>query len=240
MNAAAAFYAKVNGWTAKDSGMPGEAYTIFSMGDKMVGGLMMVPEDAAKMGVKPAWMGYISVADVDASAKSIAAAGGMIHKAPADIPGIGRFAVCADSTGAGFLIFQPNTSGKPENGLGKPGRVGWHELHGGDLEKDWAFYSSQFGWTKGDAMDMGAMGVYQLFKTGGDDAVGGMMTKGPQEPHPHWLYYFFTDSITAVEKRVREAGGTILFGPQEVPGGAYILNCLDPQGAMFGLVGPKG
>jgi hypothetical protein len=31
-----------------------------------------------------------------------------------------------------------------------------------------------FGWTKADAMDMGPMGTYQLFATGGM-AVGGMM-----------------------------------------------------------------
>jgi hypothetical protein len=240
MKAAEAFYTKVNGWSAKDSGMPGEAYTIFSIGDAMVGGSMMVPEDAARMGVKPAWMGYISVDDVDASAKRIKDAGGMIHKEPTDIPGIGRFAVCGDPSGAGFLIFKPNTSQEPESGMGKPGRVGWNELHGGNLEKDWAFYSSIFGWTKGEGMDMGAMGTYQLFKAGGKDDIGGMMTKAPQEPRPHWLYYFSTDSITAAETRVRDAGGTVIFGPQEVPGGAFILNCLDGQGAMFGLVGPKG
>ena len=31
-------------------------------------------------------------------------------------------------------------------------------------------------------MDMGDMGIYQLFKTGGDTAVGGMMTKMPNVP----------------------------------------------------------
>jgi len=28
----------------------------------------------------------------------------------------------------------------------------------------------------------------------------------------------------------------VLHGPQEVPGGSWIGNCLDPQGAAFALV----
>jgi hypothetical protein len=34
-------------------------------------------------------------------------------------------------------------------------------------------------------------------------------------------------------------GGRILHGPMEIPGDEYSLNALDPQGASFGLVGPR-
>ena len=34
-------------------------------------------------------------------------------------------------------------------------------------------------------------------------------------------------------------GGTILNGPMEVPGGAWIIQASDPEGAMFALVGSK-
>ncbi|HET9538942.1 MAG TPA: VOC family protein, partial [Mesorhizobium sp.] len=30
-----------------------------------------------------------------------------------------------------------------------------------------------------------------------------------------------------------------LNGPMEVPGGSWIVNCVDPQGAMFSLVAPR-
>src|SRR5215472_10548870 len=59
------FYRSVIGWDAKDSGMTDRSYTLFSMGPTMVGGLMPIPEDARKAGVRPAWMGYIAVDDVD-------------------------------------------------------------------------------------------------------------------------------------------------------------------------------
>jgi hypothetical protein len=64
---------------------------------------------------------------------------------------------------------------------GTPGHVGWHELHAGDGPSAFAFYSGLFGWTKAEAMDMGPMGVYQIFATGGAPC-GGMMTKMPQTP----------------------------------------------------------
>src|SRR6266705_3829054 len=108
-DAAQSFYHKVIGWHATDSGMPDRSYTLLSMGSTMVGGLMPIPEDARKAGVRPAWMGYIGVDDVDAFAGRVKKAGGAIHREPADIPGVGRFAVAADPHGAGFLLFAPNS-----------------------------------------------------------------------------------------------------------------------------------
>jgi len=35
------------------------------------------------------------------------------------------------------------------------------------------------------------------------------------------------------------SGGQIFNGPMEIPGGEYALNAMDPQGASFGLVGPR-
>jgi predicted enzyme related to lactoylglutathione lyase len=237
--AAESFYRSVIGWDAKDSGMPNGAYTLLSVGSTMVGGLMPIPPDAGAHGAKPCWSGYIGVDDVDATAARVTAAGGAIHKAPQDIPGVGRFAVAADPHGARFVLFHanggPQTPPPPPNA---PGLVGWHELHAGDRESDFAFYSSLFGWTKAEAVDMGAMGIYQTFATGGAP-IGGMMTKTPATAAPYWLYYFNVEDIDAARGRASKAGGQILFGPQQVPGGSFILHCLDPQGAMFAMVGPK-
>jgi predicted enzyme related to lactoylglutathione lyase len=82
------------------------------------------------------------------------------------------------------------------------------------------------------------MGTYQLFAAGGY-AIGGMMTKPAQVPAPAWLYYFVVPAIDAAVERVKAAGGQVLNGPMEVPGGAWIIQCLDPQGAMFALVAAK-
>jgi uncharacterized protein len=234
---AEAFYTKVVGWTLAPNTMNDQRYTVLKAGERMVGGLMPIPADAK--GAGPAWMGYIAVDDVAAYADKVKAAGGAIHRPPSPIPNVGTFAVAADPSGAGFLLFKPNGGeAPPPPPPGTPGHIGWHELHGGDSESAFAFYSGLFGWTKGEAMDMGAMGKYQIFTTKGQQS-GGMMKKMAQEPMAHWLYYINVEAIDAAIGRVKSAGGQVLNGPMEVPGGAWIINGLDPQGAMFALVAPK-
>jgi predicted enzyme related to lactoylglutathione lyase len=237
--AAQAFYSKVVGWRAEDSGMPDRSYIILSAKETSIGGLMPISPEARAAGARPFWNGYIHVDDVDGFAKKVKDAGGSVHRGPEDIPDVGRFAVCADPDGASFLLFKGTSDAQPEPvAPGTPGHIGWHELYAGNWERATAFYTKLFGWTKLDPMDMGPMGVYQLFATD-REAVGGIMTKPDPVPVPMWLYYFNIDSIDAALKRVRDNGGQILNGPMEVPGGSYILQCSDPQGAVFALVGPK-
>ena len=65
-----------------------------------------------------------------------------------------------------------------------------------------------------------------------------MMTKPEAVPYPNWGYYQRPGNRCAVE-RVKTAAGTLLMGPTEVPGGQWIVQCIDPQGAHFALVAPK-
>jgi hypothetical protein len=87
-------------------------------------------------------------------------------------------------------------------------------------------------------VDLGPTGIYQLFAIG-DVPSGGMMTKPKEMPVPVWLYYFNVDDIDTTAARVTSHGGRILMGPHQVPGGSWILQCLDPQGAMVCFVGPQ-
>ena len=237
--AAESFYRSVIGWDAKSAGMIDRSYTLFSRGPMMVCGLMPIPEDACKAGALPAWSGYIGVDDVDVYTERVTAAGGAIRHAPEDIPGVGRFSVVADPHGALFNLFEAaSDEERAPVAPGTPGHIGWHELHAGDGASAFAFYANVFGWTKAEAMDMGEMGVYQIFATGGAP-VGGMMTKMPQTPAPFWLYYFNVDAVDAAMARVKDAGGQVIHGPTEVPGGSWIAHGLDPQGAIFAIVGAK-
>ncbi len=240
IKAAETFYRNAIGWESRDSGMGGEPYTIFSAGQTMVAGLMPIPEQLRSNGARPCWTGYIGVDDVDTYVSRVKAAGGEIHRPPQDIPGIGRFGVVADPHDAVFILFSASGGEAPPPAApGTPGQVGWHELQAGDAEADFAFYAGLFGWTKsGEGVDMGPIGRYQMFATG-DQPVGGIMNKMPEVPRPFWLYYFNVDAVDAAIDRINRGGGRVVHGPLEVPGGSFIAQCLDPQGALFAIVGSR-
>jgi predicted enzyme related to lactoylglutathione lyase len=65
-----------------------------------------------------------------------------------------------------------------------------------------------------------------------------MMTRPPQVPAAYWGYYIRVPAIDAAATRVTAGGGRILNEPMEVPGGDWVVNAMDPQGAMFSLVAP--
>ena len=102
------------------------------------------------------------------------------------------------------------------------------------------FYSQVFGWQPSEAMDMGAMGKYQMFNRP-HGMIGGMMNKPPEMANvpPNWQIYFLVPDINAAIERIKANGGQILNGPMEVPGGDWILNGMDPQGAAFALHAKK-
>jgi hypothetical protein len=153
---------------------------------------------------------------------------------------VGRFSVIADPQKAAIGLFKwsipmPDAPVAPET----PGCIGWHELASTDWEKGYAFYNALFGWQKAEAHDMGAMGTYQIFSAGAAP-VGGMFNKPPMVPVTFWLYYFNVGDFDAAVERLKSGGGSIANGPMEVPGGSWIVQAKDPQGAMFALVGRRG
>ncbi|MCI4678253.1 VOC family protein [Rhodoblastus acidophilus] len=239
IDAAEAFYDAVFGWTCAAPGHATRDYRMFFHEGAAVAGLMLLPEEAKAQGARPSWFGYVTSPDVDADVAAIVATGGQLFRAPETLEKIGRFAVVGDPQGAPFALWRDLTGIEaPEAPPMTVGHVGWHELFTDDVEKAFAFYSARFGWTKGDALDMGPMGVYQLFATGGAP-VGGMMKRTPEMPHPFWNYYFTVAALDATLEKVTTAGGRIAREPTEVPGGAWIAQCFDPQGAFFSIVAAK-
>lgn len=238
--AAAAYYQAVVGWTASPGQVPGIDYTLLSSPHGYAGGLMALPPEAAAKGAPPFWAGYIGVDDLDAAIARIGAAGGRLQEAPMAVEGVGRFACLADPQGAVFMLMEP-AAGSSDESMPQmtDGHVAWHELYTHGHREAFAFYSQQFGWTAGELLDLGPMGRYQLFEIDGVPA-GGMMDAPPGLPMPCWGYYVQVPDLHAAAARVSAHGGRVLQGPMQVPGGSFVVNAVDPQGAAFSLVGPGG
>jgi uncharacterized protein len=98
VDAAKTFYTKLFGWDSEAMSMPGMTYTVVKAGGKGIGGIMTIPKEA--QGVPPMWSAYVTVDDVDLTARTAEQLGARILVPPTDIPTVGRFCVIQDPQGA--------------------------------------------------------------------------------------------------------------------------------------------
>jgi predicted enzyme related to lactoylglutathione lyase len=234
------FYSEVVGWQIEEEVPAGAAmdYRMISAGDGLVGGVFRLTDEMCKQGAVPCWMMYLGVDDVDACVSALTSSGGTVLMPAFDLPNVGRIAMVSDAQGAAFYVMrgasdQNSTVCDPD----RPGHGAWHELHAVDGASATEFYLANFGWGRSGAMDMGPMGLYQMFSVGDRD-LGGIMTDA-QFPRPAWVVYFRVDGIERAAGRIAKAGGQVVHGPMEVPGGGWIVNGLDPEGALFALTGTR-
>jgi predicted enzyme related to lactoylglutathione lyase/uncharacterized protein YbaA (DUF1428 family) len=238
--AAQKFYASVLEWKFADSGQPAVDYRIVNAGENPVGGLMAITKDMADHGARPTWLGYVAVDDVDASVAEIQERGGSLQMAAMDIPMVGRIAMVADPHGAPFYVMKPQGEGKSlafADDRPRPGHCAWNELRTPGQPASWKFYGELFGWRPDGEMDMGPMGKYQFIRHG--RVIGAMMPNGAEMGPPRWNQYFRVENIDTAKVAVEAGGGKVVQGPDEIPGGDFSMNCVDPQGADFGLVGGR-
>jgi predicted enzyme related to lactoylglutathione lyase len=104
LNSAKEFYGELLGWTFTETKtIYGNPYLVIHKEGTLVGGMMLkegnVPDD-----VSPCWDPYITVEDVEASAKKVEELGGEVILPPTDLPNFGRFCVVKDPQGISFNL----------------------------------------------------------------------------------------------------------------------------------------
>ena len=196
---------------------------------------MALPADDGSA-TPPHWIIYVGTPDVDATVEAAEKLGGKVLKAAADIPNVGRFAVLSDPQGAAFAVFTPSST--PEEGM---------SAGGGSVTSPGTSWPPRT-WTPPSvstrscsvgkrvaAHDMGEIGLYQIVNHGGQD-VGGICKARDNSTPPNWLSYVRVADAAKAANAAKAAGGRVLNGPMEVPGGSWIVQILDPQGGAFAVV----
>lgn len=231
---ARAFYGELFGWTIKDVPMGPMTYHLICLpSGRDIGGL--VPTEASE-GRPNAWVGYVKVDSTDAAVTRAQKLGGKVMMPAMDIPDVGRFAIVADPTGACTAAFQykRDTEDKGDTDEFPAGSFCWNEVLTKDTAKCGAFYSEVYGWST-EAMDMGPMGTYTLFKTG-DKQRGGMMVMPKEAPAPsHWLHYVNVENLTQSFEKAQKLGAKVVMGPTPVPNIGTFAIISDPTGAVVAL-----
>jgi predicted enzyme related to lactoylglutathione lyase len=233
--AAKKFYAALTGWKALPWPLNPD-YIVCHADPGPVAGMQAIGADMpAEM---PAhWLPYIGTRDVDGTADQAVRAGGSVVKPPDTLSGAGRYAVLKDPQGAIFAVLDPEKA-HPEAEQPPLGDFTWHELATSDHEAAFAFYSSLFGWSVLQRMDMGANGVYLIFGWNGLQR-GGIYTKSADWPAPpNWVPYAHVPDVDAQFAWAKGEGARELFPPMEVPGGSRVAAIVDPTGAAFAIHTP--
>jgi uncharacterized protein len=241
--AAKAFYESVvAGWTFVEPAPHTNGYGFITRADgAMTGGVLSLTKEMTDHGARPCWLGYIGVDDVDASLIAIEAKGGKTLMPARDVPMAGRIAMAQDCCGAPYYVMTPS----PPPGGGEStafsttiaGSCSWNELMAANQANALDFYTSLYGWDLPEPMDMGPMGKYHFINHDGG-GIGAIM-QAPSGAPAGWAHYFRVASIGAAKSAVEASGGQVINGPMEVPGDDWIIQGIDPQGAMFSLVGGK-
>jgi hypothetical protein len=225
-SAAQEFYTGLFGWDA-DALPAGEGgvYVMFRKDGRDVAALYEMGESERNQ-LNAHWSSYVSVEDVEATARRAGELEAAIVAEPFDVMDSGRMAVLRDPTGAHVHLWQPGRHAGAGR-VNEPGCIVWNELATPDVERAGAFYHELLGWdAEGDPTGYATIRL-------GDGINGGMRPLRDGEP-PNWLIYFTVPSADEAVERVRSSGGEVLAGPADATVGRIAV-VRDPQGAVFAV-----
>ena len=234
--AGVAFYRALFGWDLNEQSMgPAGVYSMFQMRGKPVGAACSLRPEEVQGKVPAHWNSYVTVANVDDSAKKAQSLGAKLFAPPFDVMDAGRMAVLQDPTGAVFCVWQANKSIGAQI-LNEPGALCWTELTTSDTKAAEAFYTGLFGWTPKHS-PAGSPMEYTEFSVAGTPSIG-MMPKPPGMPAhipSYWMPYFQVANCDSSTAKAKELGGKQMIGPNDIPNVGRFAILQDPQGAMFAV-----
>lgn len=234
-SAAKKFYPSVTNWGTEE--WDKAEYTMWTAGGAPMGGINPItPEQAAK-GVRPHWLAYVTVDDVESATSKVRSLGGKVMHGPESIPDVGRFAIIEDPQGAMVAIIKSETPSPGFDGTPSLGKFTWHELMTTDSNRAFDFYRQLFGWEKIGEIDMGAGGGKYLEYGKNGKMYGGIFNRRPEHGQmpPNWTFYASVKDLSRSIEVAKRGGGSVVVPPMEVPGGDVVAVLKDNQGAMFAL-----
>ncbi|NLU73810.1 VOC family protein [Streptomyces sp. HNM0575] len=246
------FYHKLFGWEFYSGPDQPGPYVRASAGGHEVAGLgEIVPGRSLNV----AWLPYMASDDADETAGLIRERGGTVAVGPLEADSAGRMAIAADTTGAGFGVWQPTPQ---PGGLSPvtaevPGAPVWYELVTRDSSTAGSFYPAVFGYepTKGhspgdgedDGVSDGGAGEdpaeddYVTLRVDGAPVAGiqGIGRALPRDRGPYWKTYFAVSDTDDTARRILELGGSLVHLPTDTPHGR-VATAEDPEGAQFSVI----
>jgi uncharacterized protein len=224
------FYDAVLGWKAISVPANDDGYLLFQLDGQDVAALRH-----AKGATR--WVPYISVESADDTVSRARQLRASVVAPPFDMDGFARKAVIHDAVGGVVGLWEPHGH-QGAALIDKPGSMWWAELLTRDVQGAKAFYSALLGWKPVDTLKYGIR--YSVFKLG-DQALAGILPIGADwgPVSPYWQILFAVDNCDAAVERAKGAGGSLIFGPNDIPNSGRAAIIGDPGGAIFVVMQPR-
>lgn len=229
--ASRSFYGALFGWTFRSTGSSASDYTVVSLGQRDIGG-MLRPE--AAVAPRARWISLMSVTDPSAAARLTVARGGKVLVAPAAVPHRGTHALLADAEGAVFGVLRSST-GDPVDTPVPDGDFFWVDLFSRDPARAAAFYRELAGYEVYPS-ELEAPGGARLVLAAGGLARAGVAPLPRTDLRPGWLPYVLVADVAAATQRAVAAGGRVLLAPRPDVLDSQLAVVADPRGGVIGLV----
>ncbi len=128
----------------------------------------------------------------------------------------------------------------PERDGYVPGVPCWVDSNQPDPKAAAEFYAGLFGWEVEDVMPPESEVRYFMARIrGGDVAALGSIPSGAP-PNAVWNTYIWVDDVDETASKVRDAGGTALREPFDIPSFGRMAVFADPEGAAFSVWQARG
>lgn len=220
------FYGRLFGWHIVDGPAEQGHYTICLKDDRPAAAITVAQDENAPT----VWTTYLASSDVDAAAGRVTAAGGRVLNGPMDVPGAGRAAFCADTSGGTFGIWQAGEFAG-YGMFGEAGSVAVHTLLTKDLAASKKFYSEVFGYSFTDETTYGAS---MALPDGSIPCHIHQADQLPDDVEASWMPHFGVAERDSSAQLAQELGGFVLM-TFDSPGGPEAIIQAE-HGEIFGLV----
>lgn len=231
---ARAFYTALFGWETREFDFaPG--YPIIHVAGIGIGGIARKPAGDPS---PSHWLSVLTTDDIDATLAKLQALGGRVYAPPMPIPNVGRYAVVADPQGAAFCLLQHENEQPKPTFPKSAANISWSELQTTDSKAALAFYTELLGWPV-QSWEIPGAGAYYLV---GHAHNAGIMDQPPGTPPgvpPFWMVYVDVQNTDATAAKVKELGGAVLHGPDDIPEVGRFAVFADPTGAVFAVMQSK-
>ena len=225
------FYGALLGWEFEETKRDGHAYFLARSGGRFAGGIVPIESSDAR---PAAWLGYLSVPDLDRAVAKVGTAGGRVLLGPQPVGALGRIAVVTDPQGAALGLAGVTGEIPAEPAEPLVHHFFWMEYLARDGRAALAFYEDLAGFKS--SLTASAHGVdFYVLSTRRPRAGLFQLPADATMIEPNWLPHIRVADPAGLAAKAASLGGRVLIAPRAEVRNGTLAVIADPTGGALAL-----